>query len=85
MRYIKLEKRKTTYVDGMKKVHETNYQPNPDGKYTEIRWTHISENVARLDWKEYDIFIFKGDYWFHLDNAFKTFHEAYNAAKRVKQ
>ena len=81
MRYVRLEKLKTTYIDGMKKVHSTKYAPIIGGGFTDIRWIHIKENVERLGWTAYEVFELRGDYWWWAETPFATFHEAYDAAR----
>ena len=79
MKYIRVEKNKTTYIDSRKTVHSTRYHETKEG-VSPIVWEHIKENVTRLQWDTYEIFEFRGGYWFWKHNAYASFGEAYEAA-----
>jgi hypothetical protein len=82
MRYVRLEKATTKYIDGKKTVHETTYSDVADCKYGAIRWQHIAENTVRLGWDSYEVFVWKGDYWFWNNEAYGSFSQAYEASKK---
>jgi len=79
MRYIRVEKNKTVYIDGKKTVHSTQY-PESKREASPIVWAHLKENVKRLQWEAYEVFEFRGDYWFWEGAAFPSFREAYETA-----
>ena len=80
MKYIRIEKDKTTFIDGRKTVRITRYQGSNEKGALEIVWSHIRENVRQLQWDSYQVFEFRGDYWFWENNAYASFGEAYETA-----
>lgn len=90
MRYIRLEEFKTIYIEGMRKVHETNYsRHNVGSDASTIVYSHIHENIERLGWSDENVCVFEDDgetvQWQWLGYAVsgeaRSFREAYNAAK----
>ena len=90
MRYIRIDKYKTTYIEGMRKVHETNYSNHNVGSdASAIVYSHIHKNIERLGWIDENVCVFEDDgetvQWQWLSYAVsgreRTFRDAYNAAK----
>lgn len=80
MKYIRIEKNKVTYIDGRSTVHSTKYRPTNEKGTPPIVYIHIAENVRRLGWESYEVFHFRGDYWFWNGNAYASFCDAYETA-----
>jgi len=87
MRYIRLEKATTKYIDERKTVHSVSYRTDFDQGplYGPIRWQHIQENVRKFKWEAYELFQKRGEYWFWNDTAFASFSDAYNEASKSSE
>jgi hypothetical protein len=80
MRYVRLEKRTTKFVEGKKTAHSITYARSENTEFGPIRWQHVRDNAQRLKWDSYEVFTFRGDFWFWKGNAYSSFSEAYNYA-----
>jgi hypothetical protein len=83
MKYVKIEPLKTTFIDGMKVVHEINYREPKGSDAAVIVRKHIDDNVGILGWDEYSEFQFDGELWqTECGERFKRFSDAYDHESR---